>query len=396
MQTQTFVSMKSGSGLTFVLAALLGGVWPCAAADHKEVAGKADFLRHVPKKFATLVNVDATARRVELHAEGEPQAQAWELLPDAELKVHGWWGRLEQFTPGDRVWVWFAVDRKRRPQAVLLLADEISEQFLHGLPHTLKAFDARTRTATVHSEISGGRKLIAPEGWQPPDPRGQPLYIQSAGTAARLLATDAQFEALRRRQAELLRDGWRREGLPGTVTMLHPLGGEMELTLDHETLRWARWLKNGDAVTIATENPIRAVVKFVEPWRERTRLRLVTDTGSDQADLSLGRRVALRVPEPPAPAQDSGLPPDIGRARTREQRIEWVLASSYCSCNIKGDQCTGMAYTLASCNVNACGMPGQIRSRVARLIDDGLNDEQVWRELEKERGPLFSRQHLLK
>jgi hypothetical protein len=389
-------AMRSISCLVAMMICLVICDPGSAAERHKEVAGKADFLRHVPKKFATLVRVDARRWQVEIRAEGEAKARVWDVLPDAEFKVRGWWGRLDQFTPGDRVWVWFAIDRKKQPKAVLLLADEISEQLLHGLPHTLKRFDAQAGTVTVRSEVSGERTLSAPRDWQPPASPDAPLHVQSAGKAARVLADEAQLEALRREQMDFLREDWRRRGLPGTVTMLHPLGGEMELTLDHEAMRWARWLKNGDAVTLATAQPVRATVKFVEPWRERTRLRLVTQTGADQADLTLGERIALRVPEPPADVQHSDLPTDIGRAQSKEERIEWLLASSYCSCGIQGDQCTGMVYTLASCNVNACGMPNQIRGMVRKLIDEGLSDEQVWRELEQKRGPLFSRQHLLK
>src|SRR5215831_2183304 len=73
----------------------------------KEVAGSAEFLRGVPKHFATLKAVDAQQRRVTLLLEGDKVAKAWPIIADAEIKVAGWWGRLEQFTLGDRVWVWF-------------------------------------------------------------------------------------------------------------------------------------------------------------------------------------------------------------------------------------------------------------------------------------------------
>ena len=67
----------------------------------KEVAGSAEFLRSVPKHFATLKAVDLAGRRVTLLIEGEKLAKVWPLAPDAELKVSGWWGRLDQFTAGD-------------------------------------------------------------------------------------------------------------------------------------------------------------------------------------------------------------------------------------------------------------------------------------------------------
>src|SRR5437868_1975727 len=93
----------------------------------REVAGSAEYLRSVPKRWATLTALDAARRHVTLHVEGEAKGKAWPLAPDAEIKVLGWWGRLDQFTLGDRVWVWFQTNRKGAPVAVAMLADEISE-----------------------------------------------------------------------------------------------------------------------------------------------------------------------------------------------------------------------------------------------------------------------------
>src|SRR5690349_4776069 len=80
----------------------------------KEVAGTAEFLRSVPKHFATLQAVDRDRNQVTLLIEGETLAKVWPLTPDAEVKLCGWWARLDQFTPGDRVWVWFQTDRKKQ------------------------------------------------------------------------------------------------------------------------------------------------------------------------------------------------------------------------------------------------------------------------------------------
>ena len=76
--------------------------------------------------------VDAKARTVTLLLDGEPEARAWPLEPDAEVKVGGWWGRLEQFRPGDRVWAWLELDRQRKPVSVVMLADEASEFDRHA------------------------------------------------------------------------------------------------------------------------------------------------------------------------------------------------------------------------------------------------------------------------
>src|SRR4051812_18398618 len=87
----------------------------------KEVAGTAEVLRAVPKHFATLKGIDRVRQRVTLLVDGETTAKEWPLLADAEIKRAGWWGRLDQFRVGERVWVWFQLDRVRQPVAVLLI-----------------------------------------------------------------------------------------------------------------------------------------------------------------------------------------------------------------------------------------------------------------------------------
>ena len=101
-----------------------------AAAKIKEVAGSAEFLRSVPKRFAILKAIAPAEQRVTLLIEGEDLPKVWPLVPEAEVKVAGWWGRLDQFRIGDRVWVWFKTDRQQQPVALSMLADERSRQLL--------------------------------------------------------------------------------------------------------------------------------------------------------------------------------------------------------------------------------------------------------------------------
>ena len=377
------------------------GLWAFAVADDdgkkekkKTVAGKADVMRHVQKKFAAFLGAGAEQGTVKLHIEGDSEPSTWPLKPDAEIKIRGWWGRLEQIPAGDRVWVWFAVDRKKNPRSVLLVADEPSEQVMHGLPWTLESIDSSAKTITIQRDKNEVRTLTIK---LPPTIRpGDKLYVQSAGDMARLLLPEKVFHEARDTQRAWLRERWRAEGLAGNVSILHPLGGEMEVLLDHEAMRWGRHLKKGDAVTLKTAEPMKAVVKHVRPWRERTLVRLVSDSGLDQADLTMGQRVQVSVPEPPREVQASELPTDLDRPRLKDDRIEWFLASIYCPCKVKGDRCTGMAYTLASCNENACPLPNRVRKQVGELIDQDKTDRQILEELMKSRGPACCQQHLLR
>ncbi len=304
----------------------------------KEVAGTSEFLRAIPKKFATIVSSDPMAKTVTLKIEGETAEKAWPLTPDAEVRVAGWWGRIEQLPKGGRVWAWFHTDRKKTPTSVFLIADEPSERDIHG---TKPADDVAAKRT------------------------GQQSWLQET---------------------------WEKNGLPGTITFVH-LAGEVDVMIDHEAMRWARSLKLGDKVTLAADPPIAAVVKDVKPYRERTQVRVVVN-GLDIAELATGQRTLLKMPTPSKDVLANEYPPDIGRTRTKEERVDWFLASIYCSCPVKGDICTGDFYTLASCNPNGCGLPNSTRREIGKFIDKGLDDKSIWDKLRADRGPLMTKSHL--
>lgn len=354
-----------------------------------EVAGTAEFLRSVPKHFATLKAVDVAHRRVTLLIEGEKLAKVWPVADDAEIKVHGWWGRLDQFALGDRVWVWFQTDRKKQAVAVAMLADEMSEQDIHG--HGVTLASCRVQSITIKGAKRERTLTVAKDFAVLPV--GHSIYVQSSGDKVRRAVDAADFERMRADQKALLRRRWIDGGLPGTVTFLHRFSGEMELMLDHEAMRWGRSLKLGDKVSLSAEPPIAAVVKDVKPWRERTQLRLVVNS-FDQTELRLGQRIHLKMTPLSKEMDDAQLPPDLDRPRGKQERIDWFLASIYCSCGVDGDVCTGHFYTLASCNPNGCGMPRHMRKTLAEQIDKGKTDRQIFEFLLKEHGSDLLRQHL--
>jgi hypothetical protein len=307
----------------------------------KEVAGAAEFLRLLPKPYGTVKAVDAKANTVTLLLDGEKVTKVWPVEPDAEVKVSGWWGRLEQFKPGDRAWVWLKLDRHKNPKSVAMIADESSERDIHGAEQS-PTFDANRATQKI---------------W--------------------------------------LRERWVRDGLPGTLSVNHVFGGELDVLLDHEGIRWGRSLSTGDKVELLAGETIPAVVKLVSPWRERTVVRLVVGELA-AADLAVGQRVHLRVPALKSELEESPYPPDLGRPRTPAERAEWFLASIYCTCQIDKEICTGQFYTLASCNPNGCGAPLATRKEVMKLIDQGKSDKEIWDELKTSRGPLMAKPHLTK
>jgi hypothetical protein len=360
----------------------------------KEVAGAAEFLRLLPKHFATLKAVDPKAGTVTLLIEGDTLAKVWPVEADAEVKVMGWWGRLHQLKPGDRVWVWLKLNRNKQPVSVVMIADEVSQQDIHGQPPKVEKADPGSETLTLAAKKQPTRTVKAAGGGFERFRVGESFYVQTGGGAVVREFTPEQFEAARREQTRWLAKRWEAEGLPGTVSINHPFGGELEVLIDHEGVRWARSLKYGDTVHIPADPPIKAVVKSVAPWRERTQLRLVVGELA-AADLKPGERVKVKMTPPPDDVLTGPYPPDIDRPRTKEQRVEWFLASTYCTCRVTGNICTGHFYALASCNVNGCAAPNQFRKQVAERIDKGLTDRQIWDELLKAHGPLMARPHLL-
>ncbi len=375
-----------------------------ALADEKKekpaalVWGTTGVLRKAPKKYAAFVRVEPSGDAITVHVEGEDEPATWPLSADAEVKVRGWWGRLSQLREGDRVWLWFQLDHSKKPRRIFMVTDELSRQELNDLPYTLSAIDPEEGAVSLKPAKGDERRLRLGEGVDPATlpAVGDTVYVQSAGGAVRLLVDAEKFGALRNEQRTFLRELWKKEGLPGTATFLHPFGGELDVILDHEAMRWSRNLETGDRVElIADGEPIEAVVKTVLPWRERTQLRLVAD-GYRQADLAIGQRIHLRVPEPPPEVRDSDLPPDLDRPRSRDERILWFLSSTYCTCSIGGDGCTGMVYTLASCDPNRCGMPKRIRGLVEGMLDEGLSDRGILEKLLEQRGRLLLKQHLLR
>lgn len=317
--------------------------------DSKPIAGTAEFLRLLPKPFGVVKAIDAKARTVSLLLDGEKTAKVWPVEPDAEVWVDGFWGRLEQFKPDAKVWVWLKLDRKKQPVAVAMLADEVSTQVLRHDPADKKASQPKFTPDEITSKV---------------------------GT-----------------QREYLRKQWDQSGLPGTLTFHHVFSGELEVMLDHEGMRWGRSLKEGDKVELTADPPIKAVVKAVTPWRERTTVRLVVGE-LESSELKAGQRIGLKIPWPAKEVDESPYPPDLGRKRMTDERVEWFLCSIYCVCGIGKDTCTGHFYTLASCNPNGCGAPEATREEIRDMIGKGKTDKDIWDALLKDRGVLMTRPHL--
>ncbi|MSQ96713.1 MAG: hypothetical protein EXR98_19465 [Gemmataceae bacterium] len=367
----------------------------------KEIAGSAEFLRAVPKKFATLQGIDVAGHSVRLLVDGEKTATAWKLTPDAEIKVRGWWGRLAHLEPERRVWAWFKVDRVKKAVAIFMLADELSEQEIHGGAQvkTVGKELVLVGPKKQESTLKGADKLLLDRGGEKCceclvlKPKDVVFVETNQGKVVKLYDIDG-FEALRKGQKAKLRTSWLTDGLPGAIGFLHVYAGEVDVILDHEAMRWGRSLVPGTKVALAATPPIDAVVKSVSAQREKTQVRLVVKS-IDLADLNMGQRVALKMSAPAVEVENALMPPDIDRPKTKEERIDWFLANTYCTCGVAGDTCTGHFYSLASCNPNSCGAPNQTRQYIGKKIDEGWTNREIFDAMLKLRGQAMLRPHLL-
>jgi hypothetical protein len=94
---------------------------------------------------------------------------------------------------------------------------------------------------------------------------------------------------------------------------------------------------------------------------------------------------------------DEKLPTRVAQLQTKAERVEWLMASVYCTCGMH-DGCAGHLYTLATCNAgptNPYGLAKRTREDLAEMIDNGRTDKDILKELLKQRGPNLLRPHLL-
>lgn len=64
--------------------------------------------------------------------------------------------------------------------------------------------------------------------------------------------------------------------------------GESEPALEHESMQWVRSPNVCDAVHLQADSPIKAVVKAITPWQERTVVRLVVGE-LESSELKIGQ-----------------------------------------------------------------------------------------------------------
>lgn len=359
------------------------------------------------RQFAVLKSIDAERHRLTLQIEGETELKECDLEPGAEVWHAGWWGRLDQFSIGDRVCVWFS-NHRNQTSTLSLLADELSEQNFYGSARIESVAASEPGRSSVSLKLFRGGKsvvktLILSDSSTIDSKRattsatlnpGDKCFFQSNEDETGKLWSPIQFESQRTAQMKILEQLWMDEGLPGIVAFRHQDSSLVDIMLDHESMFWGRTLRPGDRVTMVNGGTFSATVKQLRPWRERTQVLLQLDS-ADSTESMTHSRVYVKVASVPSDLRVDE-PPGLDRPRTAAERVDWLMSGIYCTCGMH-DMCAGHFYTLAACDsfgTNPCGLAKTTRENMTQRVNAGQSDRKIFDDLLKERGPKLVRPHL--
>lgn len=353
------------------------------------------------RRSGVVQSVDLNHESIVLVFDGDNVAEEWPLRKGAEIWCSGWWGRLDQFRPGERAWVWFDADKGKSSLAISFLADELSQQSLYG-PYKVDSIQnssADKKTLVLAGSRGGKSAMRSIDVAQGAAVNvGDDVYVETASEGAASFVHRATFSKRQAEQKKLMRLYWQDQGLPGTLVFIHEDRNEAELMLDHEVLAWARQLQSGNPVVVQAGDtqPASGTVQRIRPWHERTQV-LVKLNDHEMSDFAVGRRMFLKLdPQLIARISHSDVLPGEGRMTDRLQRIEWLASGIYCTCGMH-DECAGHVFTLASCDAvtdKPCGLAKRTRELLGEQIDKGLSDKQILDELVKQRGDRLLRPHM--
>jgi hypothetical protein len=366
------------------------------------------FLPRAPKIYARFESMDAPAGKLTLVREKDGQRVTWPVRRDLDVFLHGGLGSVVDLHPGDRVWAVFdPVETKQGYNAVWLLADELGLQTIHDDWFTVGAVDPAAQTVTL-ADTKGSRQTLPLAGTvaahRDAETGGAALLRPGDRVRYQTRYQDGQyrvtelFDAMALTRHSTAQRGamiarLTREGVPGEILPESPGSSAARLLLYRPGGDWMRNLAPGDTLRVAAGGsaPVAARVRRIAPWGEKTSLE-ISFTGETP-------RLEGRSPARAFVAHlDPGtweLPPGLGRAKEKGERIDWLLSTIYCICRQGPDTCTGQLYTLSMCEPKSCHLPNAMRERIGTWIDQGRSDSEILRLLEQQEGPAVRRIHLV-
>jgi hypothetical protein len=331
-----------------------------------------------------------------------PSSMVLDMTVHSEIYSCGWWGDLKDFCSGQ--WVYVIAQRYSSNRlSVNALTDEVSMQAMFR-PLTLVEYN-RDRERIVFAQGMLSKRLslrMRSSGFSPGMfSKGGSYYVNSKEVSGELLPItvfdQSSFERQRRERQQFQLQLVRARGL--TTTILSNDSGRQELVLlvRRADSTFARTLYPNDEVTVVTQGQLSTTQQctvtqlVLQQSQVRLHLRCQPDTTvrlqpGGQAFLRIQRRGAI----------DFDRPVDLGRSKTRADRIAFFLSTLYCTCKMpESCSCVGHWNTLANCKIHGCAMPNEVAGVIGRLIDGGKTDKQILAALEAREGPLLLKQHQL-
>jgi hypothetical protein len=366
------------------------------------------FLAKAPKVFARVQAVDVARRQLTLVLDRDGQVIARPVRLDVDVYLHGGLGSLADVRQAARVWVVFdpgpAMGDLTTPR---FIADELGLQTIHDEWSTIDEVDVTGKTLRLLNDK--GEQTVLPlaaaltvrkgerHGGAGLMGKGDRVRYQTHYEDGRYRVSEvldaAALELDAAEQRDHVRKTLTREGIPGEIVPDAQQPREASLLLYRPGGDWARALSPGDEVSVALGAArVKGSVRRILPWGEKTSLGVTLAANAPAAQPHQTVRVFLPRP----PSVQSALPPGLGRATDKNERIDWLLSSFYCSCGQGPDTCTGHLYTLSMCNEKGCPMPRFMKDKIGAWIDQGKTDAEILAIIEQEQGPLCRRIHLRK
>jgi len=248
---------------------------------------------------------------------------------------------------------------------------------------------------TPHTEFYSGGKMVTEASWRP----GQNVWILATRDEKKnwqTLLSIADEESMRVMSAANEPDSWH-EVAPlraqGDVrmfgTVLDRTNNNLTLLIRRSDSYQARLLKQRAKIFVHEKEKIPAQITSLEP--DYSRMRLGIALSRTNCDVQVGD--VLQITAKQVKNKPSELPPDLGRFKERQARIDYFLSTIYCACGMMGDSCAGHWNTLAACKIHGCGMPNVVTSLVEKSISEGRSDKEILQQLIAEHGKIILRQH---
>lgn len=373
----------------------------------KLIAGERVDWDSLVKTFGRVIRVEPSLRQIVLQADSETQERVVPWTAQTEFYWHGGWGEGTNFVMGQRIYLMAYADTNKQWTAAHTVSDEMSLQGM-SRPYVLKHFDKELSRVVLTDEL--GRKApveanvdqrsILVSSTSEPLVAGQACYynsrIKGEERVVMELLDGPSFQSERALRFERQLEAVATNGLGGTILSMQTESNRLTLMIRRADAWIGRTLQVGDKGRLQlvgrADAPRRLTVMEVHP--DYARLRVVVEVPANNlSQFQPGDEIRVLAKTPKI--LDPMVPVDLGRFTTRQERTDYFLSSTYCTCGMMGTACAGHWNTLAACKIHGCGLPDLVTGLIHEWIAGGKTDAQILELLRQRHGELVLKQHRL-